>query len=71
MNMPGLTAQASLYATDGQYHLTCSDGISTAAVSPQARPIDPCRRLCQVCARTRLEPACAACDVCTSFGEIP
>ena len=71
MNMPGFTAEASLYATNGQYHMTCSDGISTAVVSPQARPIDPCRRLCRLCASSGWEFACAACDVCMSFGEIP
>jgi hypothetical protein len=67
MNMPGFTAEASLYRTSELYSMRSMDTISTSQVVPQqmsglAR--DACLSACLCCGRGENWGCCVACFFC-------
>jgi hypothetical protein len=68
MNMPGFTAEASLYRTSELYPMRSMDAISTGQVVPQqlsglAVP-DLCNLSCRCCGLTHNRACCLACFFC-------
>lgn len=62
MNIPGFTAEDSLYRTKGQYHMVGVMVGSTDQVVPAIPPCRNCDFICDVCVRRGL--ACGACFYC-------
>lgn len=69
MNMPGFTAEASIYKAKRRYQLVASDFFLPSTIEPQ-QVSQGCSRACLICtwSREQLEWACRMCDRCLGEG---
>jgi hypothetical protein len=64
MNIPGFTAEASIYKTGGHYSGSVGVIDSRPGVVPAIPPCRNCNHICDVCAETGM--ACGGCALCNA-----
>lgn len=76
MNLPGFTAEASLYLTHRPYATAARPAAARGAVVPQLSrpgaaflPVSTCDFLCALCGPSNLL-ACVACAICQTLDDV-
>jgi hypothetical protein len=63
MNIPGFTAEGSLYKTSQHYQMIGAQPSSSGQLVPAIPPCRNCDYICDVCLRRRV--GCGACALCS------